>query len=80
MRMSCGIILVAAVSAAGAATVFADVSDPRVRTYVNPVRIVWQTPESAVGAGLAEVKDSAVLLEKRRGQAGGVRVASDAAS
>ena len=68
MRMSCGIILVAAVSAAGAATVFADVSDPRVRTYVNPVRIVWQTPESAVGAGLAKVKDSAVLLEKRRGQ------------
>ena len=46
----------------------ADVADPRTRTYVNPVRIVWQTPKASGFGVRFAVKDAEKLLEKRYGQ------------
>ena len=46
----------------------ADVVDPRVRTYIDPVRIVWQTPKANNGGERFKIKDAASLLAKRRGQ------------
>ena len=49
--------------------VFADKADPRTRTYVDPVRIVWQTPKPArTYGGRFDVKNPDALLEERKGQ------------
>ncbi len=43
--------------------------DPRTRTYVGPVRIVWQTPKPAFGYGERfRVENPEMLLEAVRGQ------------
>jgi len=45
----------------------ADVIDPRVRTYVDPVRVVWQSPPSLYGARRA-VKWADSLAGEKHGQ------------
>ena len=47
---------------------WADTVDPRVRVYVDPVRVVWQTPKKADCGERFAVADAETLLEKRRGQ------------
>ena len=43
--------------------------DPRTRTYVGPVRVVWQTPGNGEqGAGRCSVKDAESLLKRHYGQ------------
>ena len=42
--------------------------DPRVRTYVTPTRVVWQTQEKPGLAGRLEVADAEKLIERRHGQ------------
>ena len=63
-KFSCAVV--AAMMAAGSA--WADVVDPRVRTYVDPVRVVWQTPKVAGFGERFAVKDADSLLKKRHGQ------------
>ena len=47
----------------------ADAVDPRVRTYVNPVRVVWQTPKSDLNlGGRFAVANPSALLGKSHGQ------------
>ena len=46
-----------------------EVPDPRTRTYVNPVRIVWTTPKPALSYGERfAVRDAEALLAPVRGQ------------
>ena len=59
------LVLCAAVVATHAV---ADVTDPRVRTYVDPVRVVWQSPVTSGFGERFEVKGADQLLGKRRGQ------------
>ncbi len=60
--------LLAALAVAAAANCKADVADPRTRTYVDPVRIVWQTPTASGFGERFKVKDAERLLEPHRGQ------------
>ena len=46
-----------------------DELDSRVRTYVYPVRVIWQTPASPYAYGTRfEIENSNALLERKRGQ------------
>ena len=66
MAKSCWIFaIVIAMLVVGA---WADTVDPRVRVYVDPVRVVWQTPKKADCGERFAVADAETLLEKRRGQ------------
>ena len=65
MRMQLRLVLCAAVVVANAV---ADVTDPRVRTYVDPVRVVWQSSAASGFGERFEVKGADQLLGKRRGQ------------
>ena len=65
MKMQLRLVLCAAVVVANAV---ADVTDPRVRTYVDPVRVVWQSPVASGFGERFEVKGADQLLGKRRGQ------------
>lgn len=65
MKRICGTIL----AAAAAVNVLADTVDPRVRTYVDPVKVVWQTPKPQLAYGERfRIKGADSLLEKRHGQ------------
>ena len=65
-RTICCILLLAL----GARAEQPDAADPRVRTYVHPKRIVWQTPVSAFefDRGHWKVEDAESLLEPKHGQ------------
>ena len=63
----CGAILVAAV-AAFQAVAGIDCADPRLRAYVCPTKVVWQTPKKTGYGERFTVTDADTLLEKRRGQ------------
>ena len=65
VKMQLRLVLCAAAVAANAV---ADVTDPRVRTYVDPVRVVWQSPVASGFGERFEVKGADQLLGKRRGQ------------
>lgn len=65
MRMHLRLVLCVAVVVADAV---ADVTDPRVRTYVDPVRVVWQSPVASGFGERFEAKGADQLLGKRRGQ------------
>ena len=51
-----------------AAALAANSADPRVRTYVEPVRIVWQSPKAEGFGERFKVADPEILLERRHGQ------------
>ena len=65
MRMHLRLVLCVAAVAASAV---ADVTDPRVRTYVDPVRVVWQSSAASGFGERFEVKGADQLLGERRGQ------------
>ena len=53
-----------------AAALSANCVDPRVRTYVEPVRIVWQSPKAEGFGERFKVADPEILLGIRPAEAG----------
>ena len=69
MKTTMPALLAAGFAALAATAVVADKVDPRVRTYIDPVRIVWQTQRTELSYGdRFQVVDAGRLLEKRHGQ------------